>query len=75
MPMKFLRCIIIVLGLIVRNHALSQVSTATDKIVIDSMTSLEMPNKLEEKCYQEDYPHPCFPKTTLMLIYKDQKHS
>lgn len=76
--MKFSRCIknlIIALCLFVSKHALSQVSTATDKIVIDSMTSLEMPNKLEARCYQEDYPHPCFPKTTLTLIYKDQKHS
>lgn len=72
---KFIKNPIIVLCLIVSNSALSQVSTATDKIVIDSMTSLEMPNHLEEKCFQEDYPHPCFPKTTLTLIYKDQKRS
>lgn len=76
--MKFSRCIknpIIALGLTLSNHALSQVSTATDRIDIDSMTRLEMLNELEEKCYQEDYAQPCFPKTSLTLIYKGQKHS
>lgn len=34
-----------------------------------------MPNKLEDKCYQKDYPQPCFPKTTLTLTYKNQSHS
>jgi hypothetical protein len=77
MPMTFLKCItnLIIVSLIVSENALSQVSTATDRIVIDSWTKLEMPNKLEEKCYQENYPHPCFPKTTLTLIYKGQNHS
>jgi hypothetical protein len=66
---------IIALGLILSNQALPQVSTASDQIIIDSMTRLEMPNRLEEKCYKEDYPDPCFPKTTLTLFYKEEKHS
>jgi hypothetical protein len=55
--------------------AFSQVSTATDKVIIDSWTKLEMPHRLEEKCYHEDYPYPCFPKTTLTLTYKGKSHS
>ena len=76
--MKFSKCItnlIVISVLILSNNGLSQVSTATDKIVIDSITKLEMLNTLEEKCYREDYPHPCLPKTRLTLIYKGKEHS
>jgi hypothetical protein len=76
--MKFSKCIknpIITLALFASSHTFSQVSTATDKIVVDSETWLEMPNKLKEQCYQKDYPHPCFPKTSLTLTYKEKKYS
>lgn len=65
----------LIISLTLSKIASSQVSTATDKIIIDSWTKLEMPHMLEEKCYQEDYPYPCFPKTTLILTYKGKSHS
>jgi hypothetical protein len=65
----------ITVAIVLSNNTLSQVSTATNQVIIDSMTKVEMPSILEDKCYEEGYPYPCFPKTTLNLIYKGQKHS
>lgn len=65
----------ITVALILSNNTLSQVSTATNQVIIDSMTKVEMPNILEDKCYEKDYPYPCFPKTTLTLFYRGKKYS